>query len=71
VNHSQNTIFQNRTNPNKPKPEVGGGPIEQFFQAGKITPQRKNKTENLVKTTKAPNRYVLFSVFIDLSWFFT
>ncbi len=64
-------FFQNRTNPNKPKTEVGTGPIEQFFQAGKITPQRKNKTENLVKTTKAPIRCVLFSDIIDLYSFFS
>jgi hypothetical protein len=37
--------------------EVGaGGPVEQFFQAGKILPQRKNKTANLIKlkSSQAP-----------------
>jgi hypothetical protein len=48
--------------------EVGaGGPVEQFFQAGKILPQRKNKTANLIqlKSSQAPTipvRYLLSSV---------
>jgi hypothetical protein len=45
--------------------EMGAaGPVEQFFQAGKILPQRKNKTANLIKlkSSQAPSttvRYLL------------
>jgi hypothetical protein len=52
--------------------EVGaGGPVEQFFQAGKILPQRKNKTANLIKlkSSQAPSTPVRYSYLLSFVLF--